>query len=539
MTDPRRDIADIYPLSPMQEGLLFHAVSEGGAAGLYMPQVALELEGAGDGTALRAAWEAALARHPVLRSSMHWEERDTPFQVVRHSAPLPWEVLDWRGEDGPERLDTLLAANRAMPFDLRRPPLIALQFIRRDAGRATLVLRYHHMVLDGWSAGLLLGEVLGATGGAPQPTAPPPYSDYIGWLRRQDHAAALAFWRDRLEGVRPTLLASGPPAAEAEDASAEWHCPPALATALKALRSARGLTANTLVTGALGLVLAQHCGRPEVVLGTSASGRPADLPGAEAMVGLFVTTLPLRLSPGRGERAGDWLQALQRARAEAEAQAFPGLRRIQAGHGPLFDCLLVFENYPVRAPAEGPLTLRGARFDERTHYPLTVMASEGARGLTVTARSRGLPPGAPGPEALLRALGAMLGRLAEAPEAELGALLPAGTPGKEAAPAPRPAAPSRSGPPETETERAVAAAWAQVLRHPGPRLEDDFFALGGHSLLAARVTNALRRDFGARLPVTALFERPVLAAYAEHLDALRTAARAPEAAAPGLRRVEI
>lgn len=207
-------VADIYPLSPMQEGLLFHTVATGGD-GLYMPQTAIRLRGAVDGAALEAAWRGILRRHGVLRTGFHWEERDEPYQVVFRDAPASFTTLDWSGAsdvEQRERLSDLFTANRAMPFDLRRPPLARAQWIRTGSQDSILVVCYHHIILDGWSIRKLLEELLllyqRETGAdtSPLPEAPS-YSAYIGWLKERDRAASARFWRSYLAGSPgPTRL---------------------------------------------------------------------------------------------------------------------------------------------------------------------------------------------------------------------------------------------------------------------------------------------------------------------------------------------
>ena len=184
-----KNIENIYPLAPMQEGLLFHTVMAP-EAGVYMPQVVVHLTGEIDADILERAWRQAVQRHGVLRSGFHWEERDQPFQVVYRDVPLSWTALDWSDIDDAgqaERLSELLAANRAEAFDLRRPPLMRLQWIDGGEGRHSLVFCYHHLILDGWSASQLIREAFqlylrGIRAGLPILPTPRPYADYIAWL---------------------------------------------------------------------------------------------------------------------------------------------------------------------------------------------------------------------------------------------------------------------------------------------------------------------------------------------------------------------
>lgn len=540
-------IENIYPLSPMQEGLLFHSVAAPDA-GVYMPQVVLHLEGDIDAGALEAAWRAAIRRHGVLRSGFHWEERDEPFQVVHREAPLDWMALDWRDADEAERdarLTALLAANRAAGFDLRRPPLMRVRWIATGAGRHSLVFCHHHLILDGWSASQLIREVFQLyprkTGAAlPALPAPRPYADYIAWLKRQDRDAARAFWEAALADAAPTrFLPRG--TGDAGFARREWTAPAPLAAALKRLGQRLGVTLNTLLQGALALLIAAHTGGRDVIFGATTAGRPATLDGAMAMIGLFINTLPVRARIDPEQPLGAWLIALQASQALADSHAHLPLRHIQGERGALFDCLMVFENYPISTDIGGDAAFRlsGTRFDEWTHFPLSLMIAPSEDGLSLTAR---YARDALDDDAIARhldAFGALLHAMTAAPEAALRRFLgeaPARQPalGPRHAPphAPEPPQPERPAQtsalaPSTPTEKLLAAAWADVLKRPDPSASDDFFALGGHSLLAARVVSRVRRELAMDLPVRSLFDRPVLADLAAYIDALRVAAAGP------------
>jgi hypothetical protein len=548
-----KNIENIYPLAPMQEGLLFHTVMAP-EAGMYMPQVVVHLAGEIDAGAIERAWRQAVQRHSVLRSGFHWEERDQPFQVVYRDASLSWTALDWSNTNDAgrtARLSALLAANRAEALDLRRPPLMRLQWIDGGERRYSLIFCYHHLILDGWSASQLIREAFQLylreiRAGSPALATPRPYADYIAWLKRQDRNAAEAFWQDYLAGAKPPLFL--PPTTGASGfARREWNCPAPLAKALKGLGQRLGVTLNTVLQGALGLLIAGRTGSLDVVFGATSSGRPATLDGATEMIGLFINTLPVRVRIDQRQSLGSWLIALQTRQALTDQHGHLALREIQGERGALFDCLMVFESYPVSTDLGGDASfgLAGVEFDEWTHYPLTLMASADDGGLRITARYArdALDEGAV--DMHLAELGRLLEHMAAAsPEAALQGFVgetdrrqprTADTRSNGAAPA-RPE-PLRTGyiAPSTETERILAAAWADVLKRPKPGAGDHFFELGGHSLLAARVISRVRRELGMELPVRSLFDRPVLTDLAAYIDALR----ASSGPAPHHREIEI
>lgn len=547
MTPERRKaIENIYPLSPMQEGLLFHTIANP-AAGVYMPQTVLRLEGHIDAGRLETAWRDAVARHAVLRSSFHWEEREHPFQVVHRQADLSWTRFDWQPYDKDEQeaqLVRLLADNRKNRFDLHRPPLLRLHWIDTGENRGMLVLAYHHLILDGWSVGQLVRESFqlymqhcGAVDLVPPP--PRPYADYIAWLRRQDHAASKRFWAGYLDGLEhPTLLF---PAAEPQSFKRrEWTCPPALGARLKDFCKASGLTMNTLLQGAVALLVARVTGRSDVVFGATVAGRPSTLANAAGMVGLFINTLPVRTRLDAAQTLTAWLDALQRRQAETVEHEYLPLRSVQGDWGALFDCLLIFESYPVSKDLgkEARFRLTGVDFDEWTHYPLTIFATTRNDELVLTARYNSSLPDGIDASTALDALATILERLATAPDATLDDFIAPSDPrqtGKvsiEATPLPEPRCRRAA---TTSTERMLATVWAEVLKGPEPQAHDHFFELGGHSLLAARVISRVRRDYDMELPVKSLFDRPVLGDLAAYIDALRATA----APSRGEREIEI
>lgn len=518
----RRNIEAIYPLAPLQEGILFHTLMAPAESGVYMPQVAFHLRGPIDAPRLRLAWEAVLARHSALRSAIHWEPRDEPFQVVYRQLPLPWEELDWQGQDAAAALQATFAANRARPFDLRQPPLLRLQLARVAPDRHVLILCHHHIILDGWSQARMLEDVMAVYRGVALPEARP-YADYIRWLKRQDKAASLNVWREALAGARPCLAFGG--AGDRPDfARTEVPFGEALAARVTAFGAAQGLTLNTLLQGVLGLTLAERLGRSEVIFGAATAGRPADLPGSAAMVGLFLNALPVRVVAGEAA-VGPWLQALQRRQAAMMAHEHVALREVQGERGALFDTLLVVENYPVTAGGDGAdIVLDRIEFDEWTHFPLTVLVAPASAGMKLILRhdrSRLTEADLTGfTDRFLALLTAVVTR----PEARVTDLV--GPLAPPADPVPQAAALRRA--PESGTERMIAAIWAEVLKSPPPGAGDNFFAIGGHSLLAAKVATRLRRQTGAEIGLRAIFDHPVLADLAAHLDGIAPAPAAGE-----------
>ena len=296
-----------------------------------------------------------------------------------------------------------------------------------------LLWTQHHLLLDGWSGAMVLREVLARHDGLRiEASRPRPYRDFVAWLRERDESAAEAFWRGALAGfAAPTPLAvPGPDAPAAGIAKADLRLSDDATAALLAFARGRGLTLNTLVQGGWALLLALYAGEDDVVFGATVSGRPAEIPGVEQMVGLFINTLPVRARLRPGDRVGDWLARLQAEQSEARRFEHAPLMKVQGwselppGEA-LFGSLLIFENYPVddalRDPTAGGLWISGARSLERTSYPLTLIVLPGAGlGLRLAYDSAQFDGGAA--RRLLGHLAGALAAFAAHPEARLDAL---------------------------------------------------------------------------------------------------------------------
>nr|BFE81282.1 hypothetical protein GCM10020093_038830 [Planobispora longispora] len=271
----------------------------------------------------------------------------------------------------------MAAEERARRFDLARPPLLRFVLVRLAPDAHRLILTNHHILLDGWSTPLLAAELL--TLYAEGEAAPaPPYENYLAWLDRQDRTAAREAWDRALDGLdEPTLLAPHAPAEPTAPARVTAELDAALTTALGTLARDCSTTLNTVVQAAFGLLLAQLTGRDDVVFGATVSGRPAELPGAERMVGLLINTVPVRVRLQPGEPVGDLLRRLRDEQAELLPHHHLGLTEIRRGG--LFDTLLVMENYPVDPrTAIGDLRLTAADVADATHYPVTLLMIPGS-----------------------------------------------------------------------------------------------------------------------------------------------------------------
>nr|WP_256868373.1 condensation domain-containing protein [Candidatus Entotheonella palauensis] len=387
------EVEAIWPLSPLQQGLLFHALYDDSGPDVYTVQVGLEVEGTLEPERLRQAIEALMARHSVLRARVMHEGLAEPVQVIVSEVEVPWREMDLSplapGEQS-ARLEAVLAAEHAERFMLSEGPLLRWLLVRLDKARHLMVMTKHHMLLDGWSMPIVWRELLtlydrGIEARGLRPVRP--YSDYLSWLAAQDEPAALEVWRQYLHGVsEPTLLADASVhGVKSVPEDMEVSLSPSLTRSLEDWSRELGVTLNTVVQGLWAVLLGRFMGRDDVVFGVTVSGRPASLSGVEGMVGLFINTVPLRVKLVAGQTVASLCRELQTRQSTLLGVEHVGLSTIQqvCGQGELFDTLMVFENYPAAAPREKAsgeeLRVVGARHQDGTHYALSLVVVPGER----------------------------------------------------------------------------------------------------------------------------------------------------------------
>lgn len=395
------NIQDIYEVSPVQQGLLFHSLYASELAH-YFVQIGFTIRGDLNVVAFEHAWQQVVARHTVLRTSFYWEEIDKPLQVVYRNVKVPLEQQDWRGIDPVEqhkRLNSFLKCDRNRGFDLSQVPLIRLTLMRLDNHSYQFVWSLHMIISDGWSFPLVLKEVVEFytifCQGQDMPLVPgSTFRDYIAWLRKQDLSKAEEFWRQMLKGVKaPTpitnLYVDNLSSPEEKFDELQINLSKASTTKLQSLARQHHLTINVLFQGVWALLLSRYSCKNEVVYGCTVSGRPVDLEGSESMVGWLANTLPVRVKVDAEQYLIPWLKQLQEQLVEIRQYEYSALVDIQRWSEvpqgmPLFESIFVFENQPMDRILQESLDRNlSINFTDvinlyKTNYPLTVVGYPGS-----------------------------------------------------------------------------------------------------------------------------------------------------------------
>ncbi|OZM72911.1 non-ribosomal peptide synthetase [Amycolatopsis antarctica] len=390
MTRPQ--IEDILPLSSLQRGLLFHSLYDAEGLDLYTVQFHVELRGEVDRTALRSAANTLLRRHSNLRAMFVHEGFDEPVQVVRSGVEVPWDEIDLSDMDSVAADAEFAArhdAERMRRFVLDEDVLVRCVLYVLPDRVFRLGLTLHHILLDGWSVPVLLEELFelyerrGGTAGMPVVT---PYREYLDWIGRQDTEAATSAWQELLHGAEATRIVPADRGGEPRPPRAvSLELPAEVTAALTEQARDRGWTLNTAVQAAWGLVLGRLTGRTDVLFGGTVSGRPAELPGVERMIGLLINTLPVRVGWTGQDSLADLVSSVQRQQSALLPHQHVDLAELHRlrGDGELFDTTLVYENYPSGADEEqvlsGGVRITDVHGRDSTHYAVTVVAMPGDR----------------------------------------------------------------------------------------------------------------------------------------------------------------
>ena len=388
-----KHIEDAYPLSPAQEGILFHSIYAPNSS-VYVLQMYCTLRKL-NVAAMQQAWQAVVDRHQILRTAFVWDNVAKPLQVVGRKVEVPWRMLDWRDLPDAEqsmRFESYLKQERDLGFKLAEAPLMRMSLIRIDEETYKFVWNHHHLLIDGWATFLVLRDFFIAydaltQGRTPQFAPAPAYRNYIAWLQKHDLSESETFWREMMKGFRaptPVGLRLGDGKIPAEGYGDLRKLVSTERTeAVQAFARQHRLTLNTVVQGIWSLLLGHYSATRDVVFGATAAGRPTDLAGIEEMVGIFINVLPMRAVLEMESPVAAWLKKLQERQFEVRQYEQTPLAQLQRWSEvprglPLFNSILSFENYPIDDSIQQytqSLDISDVHNYSQSNYPITVIVA--------------------------------------------------------------------------------------------------------------------------------------------------------------------
>ncbi|WP_249383561.1 non-ribosomal peptide synthetase [Mycobacterium sp. DBP42] len=531
-------IADVLLLTPLQQGLLYHAgIANSSGDDVYAVQLDLALSGPLDVHRLRDAVQAVVGRHPHL-AARFCPQFEQPVQVIPAEPVAPWRyiTLDTNGIGIADQIEEICAAERAAVCDLENQPAFRAVLIRIADNRHQFVLTNHHIVLDGWSMPILMQEIFAGYQGLRLPAASP-YRSFMTWLAERDHHAARAAWREVLDGFDTPILVGPPQRLRFGERCVDSYRVPAKTTrALTKLARSHHTTVNVVLQGAWALLLSSLTGQSDVAFGTVVSGRSAEVDGADSMVGLLINTVPVRATFTPATTTVDLLEQLQRTHNDTldhQHVALSDIHRI-TGQDTLFDTVFVYENYPTEGgaqPGGDGLVITGFSSRDYYHYPIAVQAGPG-RELELRVQYDTDVFDRETIAALMERFKKVLAEMTAHPGRRLssfdllkGSAQPrlawarGAQPERAALPAPEPGANSDAyRPPATLIEQIVASIYAEVLGVDRVGVEESFFELGGDSISAMRAIAAINGALDVELTVLTLFESPSVRELAQQLE---------------------
>src|SRR6266498_2223177 len=361
----KNNIEAIYSLSPMQEGMLFSAISRGGGAGYVLP-LRFELRGQLNTAALRQSWQQVIDRHTILRTGFYWEGKDQPVQVVYKTSSPKWTEMDWRDIsrlDQQSRLKRLLREEKERGFDLKKAPLMRMTLVQLGEEEYEFIWSLHHILMDGWSRPIVLKEVFAyyeawRKGDNLRLEASRLYSDYIGWIRGRSKEKAERYWSELLKGFdTPTRLMAETNGKrwqinEVENEYEYLSVSEKVTKRLNEVSRRHQITLNTIVQCGWGILLSRYSGESDVVFGIVVSGRSADIAGIEKMVGIFINTLPVRIEVRLEETVKELLRRIQDQQVVSREYEYSHLVDVQkwsdvGREERLFDTIVSFQNFPI------------------------------------------------------------------------------------------------------------------------------------------------------------------------------------------------
>lgn len=526
-----------FPLSFMQQAFLMHSLQETDDQGFL--QLEFTIEGKIDRSRWEQAWLKTAERHPVLRTAMVWEGLEQPVQRVHSIANLEWHYLDWTAffaEEQAEQLDTFRQADRAQGLDLKHAPIARLTLIQLAPQQHLLFWTCHHIILDGWSGGLVLKDALAFYEKAHiKLPALATYADFLHWKSDEDVEAAKTFWQETLGDFKtPVLFENGVSVSSESTAIYNNHSfsiSEQTTAALHQFARQQRITLNTLLKGVWGILLSRYFGKKEVVFGTTVSGRFADFPSIDEMAGLFMNVLPTHIQINENKDITTWLQDFQQEQNTANTFDRNTLENITSWvdwpqYQPLFDSLFVFGNFMKDGLQVGKLAVKDFQGGFTSTYPLTIRVNPVA-ALGFDLRYDVAKISSETLEWFASQLVTVLETLVEN-SANKNVLTVESLTNLSPSPFVQKTAATSDTlkvlhtdkqkdylAPRNATELHLTKLWEALFGHSPISVTDNFFDIGGKSLLAMQLFSKIEEELDIVLPPMTLMQHPTIEALAK------------------------
>ncbi|MEM9921745.1 MAG: condensation domain-containing protein [Bacteroidota bacterium] len=528
----KSNVQAIFPLTFMQQALLLHSLQEQRDEGLL--HVQCKLTGPLDLNLFKQAWQQTVQRHSVLRTSVHWKDLEKPVQVIQRQSILNWVLHDWSdlsADQQKEQLTNIKKADLSQGLNLSKAPVSRLMLIKMSEQAHYLVWTCHHILFDGWSAAIVLQDSMAYYDGAckgkmVQLEAIPAYKTYFNWLGRQDMKAAEGFWKERLEGFHePSLIAEDTSTTSNEFKVQSFSLDVEASRQLEQYARKKHVTFNTLLNGMWALLLGRLLQKEDIGFGMTVSGRSGDLPNLELMAGLFSNLLPVRIQIAKGQRISEWLSNIQKQYLASQRFEQVTLGQIESwikrpGHLPLFDSLLVFENFPWKELKGGELAVSEFSGGFTTTYPLTMVVLPGDTLHFSLYYKEDIP------EEVIHWIESQFSRLPRLlqslTDASVDDLLQQIAPSTYVrsnavqAIAVHPNGKAGNGQlkdyvaPQNKIELQLSSMWEELLGKELISVTDNFFEIGGKSLLALRLLNRINTETPYKTSPATLMQNPTI-----------------------------
>jgi len=537
-----KKIEAIYPLSGSQKGMFLESMSTL-KSGIHIEQTVWSLSDNPNLDAFYRAWETVVSRHSALRGAFFQGFDNEPLQVIFHQVKIPVEKQNWchvPEKEQQQKLFTYLESERIKGFPLEKAPLMRLSMIQIATDTWYIIWTYHHILLDGWCINIIFKELLTCFEAyikghniklEPQRS----YRDYIRWLNNMNLSDAKRFWQQRLKGFKHTT-ALGQPDQEnqANKISHSDYNQETIEVSHKVLHNLQSLsrqyhlTLNTVLQGIWGLLLSRYSGNHDVVFGTTVSGRPTDLPGVESIVGFFINTLPIRIEIEPKEPFWNWLKEIQKQNNERQPYEYCAGGQVHQWSEvpqsePLFESLLVFENYPLESSViqfhEQSVNIKNNHImGAQTRYPLVLLIIPLPDRLIINSIHDNQRLDTFNTTRILKSFQSLLEMAALNLDYNCEALLQTIT--VKEIPFIKNRYKQTTGlmVARNRIEQQLIHIWEEVLEIRPIGLDDNFFDLGGHSLVAIKLMDYIQNTFNKQLPLSTLFQGPTIAQLAQLID---------------------